>query len=366
LDHPLLSPTEPSQSQTPGDTSPSVESVPWRRITQIATVGMFLILFGALLYFARAALLPVASAFVIGTVLGPLQRLAAAYRIPAWAFAAVAVLSLIALLQGATIVLSASIIEWIKHAGDFVDAIRHKLLAFESWFAAFRNLQDALGTNQAEAGVKLDITSLVQSVLAFLTPALSELVVFFATLFFYLLGRNDLRRNLILLFRGQDARLRAIRILNETEEDLTRYVGTVTVINLAVGAVTAAGAWLMGFPNPLLTGVLAFACNYIPYVGPAFVVVILLGVGLIVFPSLGYAFLAPLLFVGLTTIEGHVFTPNIVGRRLTLNPLAVFLSLTFWTWLWGPIGALLSVPFLIIALVVFNHLVTDRDAELPD
>ncbi len=322
-------------------------------------------IFGALLYFARAALMPVAAAFVIGTVLGPLQRRAADHRIPAWAFASLVVVTIMALLQGATIALSASVIEWVRHAPDFVDAIRHKLLALEPWFAAFRNLQDALGTNQTEAGVKLDITTLIQPILAFLTPALSELVVFFATLFFYLLGRNDLRRNFILLFQGQDDRLRAIRIFNETESELTRYVGTVTLINLGVGTLTAVGAWLLGFPNPLLTGMLAFACNYIPYIGPAFVVLILIGAGLISFPSLGYALLAPLLFIGLTTIEGHVVTPNIIGSRMTLDPLAVFLSLTFWTWLWGPLGALLSVPFLIIGLVIFNQLVADRDAELP-
>jgi predicted PurR-regulated permease PerM len=116
----------------------------------------------------------------------------------------------------------------------------------------------------------------------------------------------------------------------------------------------------------VLFGALAFVCNYIPYIGPAIVTVALFAVGLISFPSLAYAAIAPCLFVALTTFEGHIVTPNIVGRRLTLNPLGVFLSLAFWTWLWGPIGAFLSVPFLIFGLVIARHLLVADDVELPD
>jgi predicted PurR-regulated permease PerM len=94
-------------------------------------------------------------------------------------------------------------------------------------------------------------------------------------------------------------------------------------------------------------------------------VLILFAVGFVSFPSIAYAAVAPLLFVGLTTIEGHFVTPNIVGRRLTLKPLAVFLSLAFWTWLWGPVGAFLSVPFLIFGLVIVNHLVIEDETAIP-
>jgi predicted PurR-regulated permease PerM len=86
----------------------------------------------------------------------------------------------------------------------------------------------------------------------------------------------------------------------------------------------------------------------------------------VTFPSLGQAFIAPLGLIALTTTEGHFITPTIVGRRFTLNPLLVFLALAFWTWMWGPIGALLAVPLSIIALVIFNHLIPDDDVRLPD
>src|SRR5262249_39540379 len=103
-----------------------------------------------------------------------------------------------------------------------------------------------------------------------------------------------------------------------------------------------------------------------PYIGPACIALTLFAVGLVTFPTLAYAALPPACFVGLTTLEGHIITPTILGRRLTLNPLTVFLALAFWTWLWGPIGAFLAVPLTIVALVIFTHLFPDEDPKLPE
>jgi predicted PurR-regulated permease PerM len=106
--------------------------------------------------------------------------------------------------------------------------------------------------------------------------------------------------------------------------------------------------------------------NYIPYIGAACMAVILLGVGLVSFPSLGFALLPPLAFVALATLEGQFITPTILGRRLTLNPLAIFLALAFWAWLWGPMGAFLAVPLSLIGLVTANHLFPEEDElKLP-
>ncbi len=140
----------------------------------------------------------------------------------------------------------------------------------------------------------------------------------------------------------------------------------VTVVNVVLGTMVAIGAALIGLPNPIVFGVLAGLFNYVPYVGPAIMVVVLFGVGLVTFPSIGHAVIAPLALIGLTTMEGHFITPTIVGRRITLNPLLVFLALAFWTWLWGPLGAFLAVPLSIIGLVVFNHLLPDDEVPLPD
>ncbi len=335
----------------------------WRRAAQFATVGIFLIMLGAFLDIARPIILPIASAAVFGTMLGPLARRAARRGIPAWVFALVVVGFFVLLLQAITVMVSAPLVDWIGRVPEIVQAIKTKLQALESGVAAFRSLQAMLGGGSA---IKVDLPGLVQPTVVFLTPTIGELLIFFTTLFFILLDRVDLRKHMILVFKDPDDRLRVIRILNDVERNLSRYIGTVTVINLAIGVITAAGAWLLGFKTPLLFGALAFVCNYVPYIGPAIVTVVLFAVGLISFPSLAYAALAPALFVGLTTFEGHVVTPSIVGRRLTLNPLGVFLSLAFWTWLWGPVGAFLSVPFLIFGLVIARHLLVTDEGELPD
>jgi predicted PurR-regulated permease PerM len=121
----------------------------------------------------------------------------------------------------------------------------------------------------------------------------------------------------------------------------------------------------MGLPSPLMLGLIAMLLNYIPYVGPACMAIILLAVGFVTFPSLGQALIAPASFIVLTTLEGHLITPAVVGRRLTLDPLAVFLAVAFWAWLWGPLGAFLAVPLLIVALVIVSHVFPSDDGKLP-
>jgi predicted PurR-regulated permease PerM len=135
---------------------------------------------------------------------------------------------------------------------------------------------------------------------------------------------------------------------------------------VCLGVVVALGAWVFGFPNPLIFGVLAALLNYLPYIGPACMALILFAVGLVTFPTLGYALLPPACFVGLTTIEGQIITPTVMGHRLTLNPLAVFLAIAFWAWLWGPMGAFLAVPLLIVGMVIVSHLFPGDEGKLPE
>jgi predicted PurR-regulated permease PerM len=160
--------------------------------------------------------------------------------------------------------------------------------------------------------------------------------------------------------------LRFLKIANDIERNLAGYLILVTVINAALGAIVALGAMLLGLPNPVIFGVLAALLNYVPYVGPSIMVLILFGVGLVTFPSLTHALMAPIGFVALTTTEGHFITPAIIGRRITLNPVLILLALAFWTWMWGPLGAFLAAPLSIVGLVVFNHLFPEEEVKLPD
>lgn len=333
------------------------------RFTQIAIIGTFLIAVCVLLEFAASVLIPIMSAIVIGTMFGPIERRFAERRIPSWVLATAVVLGMFILLQISAVVLSSAVIDWVKHASDFSASLQNKLRVFDGGMNALRDLQKALGAK--DSGLDLSVTPIIQMTAAFLTPGLAELLIFFSTLFFYLLGREEMRRHLVLVFSSRESRLRTLRIINDVEENLSRYFATVTAINVVVGLATFVGTWALGFANPLLFGALAFACNYIPYIGPAFVVAVLFTVGLVTLPTLTASLWAPALYVGMTTLEGNLITPKIVGRRLTLNPFAILLGLTFWAFLWGPIGAFLSVPFLITGLAIRDRVMPDETPELP-
>ena len=232
--------------------------------------------------------------------------------------------------------------------------------------AALRELENSLFGDSGSLNVNEPPPNVVLPVVAFLTPAAGEFLLFFATLYFFLVGQIELRKHAVAMFADRDSKLRFLKIMRDIERNLAGYLTVVTIVNTAVGIIVAVSAWLLGFPNPVIFGLLAGLLNYVPYVGPAVMVVILFGVGLVTFPLLGHALIAPIGFIALTTTEGHFVTPTIVGRRLTLNPLLVFLALAFWTWLWGPIGAFLSVPLSIVALVVVNHLFPAGEVRMPD
>ena len=155
-------------------------------------------------------------------------------------------------------------------------------------------------------------------------------------------------------------------MLNAIEESLGGYLMTVTLINIGVGTLAGMVCAISGMPNPVGLGALAATLNFVPIIGPVATFIVLLAVGLISFPSVAVGLLSPLAFAMLAFVEGHFVTPTIIGRRFALNALGVFLSLAFWTWLWGPIGAFLSSPLLIVALVLKQYLVPDDDPTIPD
>jgi predicted PurR-regulated permease PerM len=254
----------------------------------------------------------------------------------------------------------------IGRAPEIAANVKQKLYVLDWPLAALRDLQDTLMPPASNSvNVETPQITLVAPVIAAVTPAVMQMVIFAATLFFMLVAQIGARRQLAVLFETREAKLRFLRIVKDIEHNLASYVAVVTMINFTLGAVVAFGAWLFGFANPVTLGILTAILNYLPYIGPACMVLILFGIGLVSFPTLGYAIIPPATFVALTTIEGHIITPTILGHQLTLNPLLVFTSIVFWAWLWGPIGAFLALPLSIIALVIVNHLYPGEDAKLP-
>jgi predicted PurR-regulated permease PerM len=337
----------------------------WTSLSRAANIGMFLLLFGVVLYFARAILLPIVAAIVVALTLAPLVKWGKRHGISPWITALLVVVCSVGAVGLAVTAMAGPVTEWIGRAPEIWANVKEKLSVLEEPLASLRQLESALFGNEGSATASPG-PSVVLPMVAFVTPAVGELLLFFGTLMFFLVGQFELRARLVSLFAERDAKLRFLKIMNDIEKNLTGDLLVVTVINAGLGVIVALGTFLLGFPNPIIFGLLAALLNYIPYVGPAVMVVVLFSVGLVTFPLLGHALLAPIGFVALTTTEGHFITPTIVGRRMTLNPLLIFLALAFWTWMWGPIGSFLAAPLSIVGLVIFNHLIPDEEGKLPD
>ncbi len=361
-------PRENKFSLTISDRQPLMSTAAiWSSLAQLATIGIFILLSGAFLNFGRGLLLPICAAAVIGTTLFPIIRKAGQYGAPAWLTSTLLVGMICAGAGLAVTLLAGPVSEWITRAPELSGIVKQKLYVLDLPLTALRELRDViLPRNGNTITVDTGVTEFLTPVVAFLTPAASQVVLFLFVLLLFLINRPQLRQFLVGLMPSRDAKLRLLRIDNDIEHNLAGYLAIVTLVNLALGVIVAAGTWLLGFPRPHILGLLAMMLNFIPYIGPGITTLTLFAIGLVVFPTLGQALIAPAVFVAVASVEGHVVTPTIVGRRLTLNPLIVVLNLAFWTWLWGPAGAFLALPLSIIALVTVHHLLPDNDMKIPE
>lgn len=338
----------------------------WRATSTLAILGIFTIMFIGALSLARPLLLPVVSAFVVTMMLGPLSSRAERAGISALPTAIALWLLVVAFSYGLIVLLASPVVEWTGKGPEIARIIREKLYLIQGPLNALQEMRAALLPEGNKESVGVDIVNFVQPVVAIVAPGIGQVFIFYGTLFFMLLGRNRLRRELVTYFDRRATKLRTLKIINDTESNLTDYLSLVTVINLVVGIAAGAIAWAVGMPDPIAWGVLGFILNFVPYIGALSMQVALFLVGLVTFPTLTHALIAPVLYLGFTTLEGHFITPSIVGHRLTLNPLTVFMSLLFWTWLWGPVGAFLAVPLLIMGLVAIEHLFPSDEPALPE
>jgi predicted PurR-regulated permease PerM len=336
-------------------------------VVAFSLVALLIICVVTVLYAAKAFFLPVVMAFVVGTMLSPAARYLEARRIPR-AVSAVLIVAVVCALVAFMIGLIASpVMEWSNRLPELGSLLKEKLHVFDRPVALWQQLQGMLGGSDTLPGSSFQLPKIewVQPTVEFLSPTLTEFLLFVATLILFIASWRDLRRALIMTFGDRTSRLRTLRILNEIEEHLGGYLLTVTMINLGVGIATGLICAITGMPNPAGLGALAAILNFLPIIGPVVMFVILTVVGVIAFSTLSAGLIAPLAFAGLTFLEGHFVTPTIIGRRLELNALAVFIALAFWTWLWGPMGGFLASPLLIVALILKEHLMPVDSPQLP-
>jgi predicted PurR-regulated permease PerM len=340
----------------------------WQLIANVCVTGLFALAVLAALYFMKEVVVPVILAWVVANILLPVVAWMERRGTPRAAAVIAATLALIAILLTVVVLLSLPLTYWLGRATELSALLKAKLQLMSEPLTFLKEVFAAVGQATGEGGSGLRVeenTNIVGGIVSILTPAVSQGILFLGALVFYLIYQKQIKANSVLILPTRDARLTALRILSDIERNTTVYFGTFTIVNICLGFVTAGLAYLVGLPNPMLWGVLAAVVNYIPYVGVAIMVVVLFLIGLFTFPSLSEALVAPAAYIGITTIEGHFITPTLMGRRMTLNPFAVFLAIGFWTWMWGPIGAFVAVPILMTTTVTFRHLFPEETLELP-
>ena len=325
-----------------------------RVVTAWSTATLAVIATGAVLYFAKELLLPIVTAFVVGVMLSPVARRLEARGAPRILTAGLIVLCTALLVAFVAALIAAPVAEL---AGK-LPQIGGKLQVFQGLLESWRRFQMSLGINPSSSQPALPLPSIewVPTTIGYLSPPVTGFVYFLVVLLLFLSWWPDLRRGLVMTFASRNSRLTVLKILNEVEAMLASYLLTVALINLGVGVAAAIIAWATGLPFPLGFGALAGTLNFIPIVGPILMIVVLALVGVLSEPTLGAGLLPAGLFMLVVFVEGQFITPTIIGRRLEINNLAVLLSLLFWSWMWGPMGAFLSSPLLIVGLILKEHL----------
>ena len=349
----------------PGSTAELPPVIRRTEFVAFALAGLLLIAVVTVLYVARAFFLPVVMAFVVGTMLSPAATFLENRKVPRGVGAALIVIAVTTVVAFVVALIASPVMEWSSRLPELGAQLKDKLHIFDRPLALWQELQLMVGGSEGLPSFQLPKFEWVQPALEFLSPTFTEFLLFFVTLILFIASWRDLRRAMIMTFSDHEARLRTLRILNEIEVHLGNHLLTVTLINVGVGVAAGIVCALTGMPNPAGLGALAATLNFIPIIGPVAMFAILVVVGLVTFPTVSGGLMAALAFGGITFLEGHFVTPTIIGRRLALNALAVLLALAFWTWLWGPMGAFLSSPLLIVALILKEHLMPEDMPQLP-
>lgn len=312
------------------------------------------------LYLTRALILPIVLALLLSFLLRPLVRALQRVRVPVYLASGMVVLGLLGGLIAAGYLLSDPVAGWMQKSPQLVDQLERKLRPIQQKVqqvdkAAAQVEKIATPKGTAAPRVEVRPVSTRNYIWERAEPLLTGGMVMFFLLYFLLATGERLIQRISEVASTAEGQQRVTDIAYGVERNISRYLASVTLINAGLGVCTALIMYAFGMPNPLLWGALAMLLNYIPYLGAFVTLSILAIVALLSFDSLSYAMLVPASFLVLTSLEGQLITPLILGKRLALNPVALFIGLIFWGWLWGPAGALLAVPILMALKIVGDH-----------
>jgi len=332
-------------------------------VRNVALTGLFVLAAFYTLYFARDFLLPIVLALLFNLLLSPFVRFLKRLHVPTALGAAVVILGTLGAFGWGIYQLSGPAYDWMTRAPQSLRKVEGRLRELK------RPVQTiGKATEQVEKIAQVGPGGSAAPTVSVSAPSLGARLLTRATdlgastaitviLLFFLLASGDLfLRKLIKVLPSLEDKKRAVEIARQVETDVSAYLATVAMINTGLGLAVWLAMWLLGLPNPLLWGVMVALTNFIPYLGAMTCYVVFALLGFLTFPDFAHA-LAPVgAWLVLNVLEAYLVTPMVLGHRLTLNPVVVFLSLTFWSWLWGIPGAILAVPITVVGKIFCDHI----------
>ncbi len=333
---------------------------------RLAMVGVGLAVLLTVLREGQVFLAPVTLAIVVGLMFGPVADRVERAGVPPALSAGIVVLLLLGVIATLTVLFAVPLSEWVARGPLIWEKLRGQLANFKEpleGLSAFQSqLSSIFGGGEAMA-VTVEDGSTVTGV-AMLAPAImAQVLIFLASLYFFVATREHIRISVLSLCVTRRMRWRTAHVFRDVETKVSRFLLSVTLINICVGCAVSLAMWVIGMPSPLLWGAMAAVLNYIPYVGQATMTVVLLAIGLGTRTGLEQILLPVACYLGINFVEGQIVTPHLIGRSLTLNPFLIFLSITFWLWSWGPVGGLVAVPTLLIAQSMLSHALPSKPVE---
>ena len=336
---------------------PAPEAAPASKATPVQVALVVLGVF-AFLYFARPVVLPIFLACVGGMALKPLIRWLSQCHIPPALSAAVVLSLLVAGITIGFIQLGRPALAWMNEAPQHMTELRQKAqklfpraMRFSRAAAAVNDLGATEDETKAPAAVEIK-TSRVPTFINWTGTFLVGLGESLVLLYLVLASGDLFLQKLVRVMPTLRDKKRAVDISHEIQQQISNYLFSVSVINICLGIIVGGGLYWLGVPNAAMWGTLIALLNFVPYFGPFAGISLLAIVGLLTFDTLWKGLLPPALYLLLHLLESNFITPVLLGRRFTLNPVVIFVSLILWTWLWGVPGALLSVPILVSIKVI--------------
>jgi predicted PurR-regulated permease PerM len=330
----------------------------------LALVFLGCILLLVVLVVAQAVLAPVCLALVIGLMFGPIADWCEARGVRPELSAAVVVLLLLLVIAAAVLLFAVPLSLWAGRAPEIWAKLQARLSSLREPLQSITALQTQIATifgGPSAIAVRVADGNGAIS-LAMIAPAVgAQVLLCLACLYFFVATRHSIRVSVLSLCVSRRVRWRMAHVFGDIEEKVSRFLLSVTVLNLGVGVVVSLAMWAVGMPSPILWGALAMALNYVPYIGQA-VMVLVLGTVAFGTQTEWASILLPVgCYLVITFIEGQFVTPHVLGRTMTLNPFLILLSATFWLWAWGPVGGFISMPALLILQSALSHVLQSNE-----